>query len=239
MTQEEKYLQWMEEYFSEDDGNNLKAELILASDNGKLSTIWSSIVYGRLGMYVRNYMRNAHPEIDSEFEYGKFEDYSWELIQKLVEKWKSNAQNVEVQDVDSRKDNDLLLKDLCGRLLYGVKGIVEDGIKVTTPSEWPIEKSIEFSMRYMVIKNGWRPYLFPLSSMTAEQKYGFYCRLIENDCGFDDFKEFYLDNGMWIKLFTSLDDVEAIIDWLNKNHFDYRGLIEKGLAIDATGKNIY
>jgi hypothetical protein len=31
--------------------------------------------------------------------------------------------------------NDLLLKDLCGRLLYGVKGIVEDGIKVTTPSE--------------------------------------------------------------------------------------------------------
>lgn len=29
------------------------------------------------------------------------------------------------------------------------------------------------------------------------------------------------------------------IDWLNKNHFDYRCLIEKGLAIDATGKNIY
>ena len=88
MTQEEKYLQWMEEYFAEDDRNNLKAELILASDNGKLLTIWTSVVYGRLGMYVRNYMRNAHPEIDSEFEYGKFEDYSWELIQKLVEKWK-------------------------------------------------------------------------------------------------------------------------------------------------------
>jgi hypothetical protein len=30
-----------------------------------------------------------------------------------------------------------------------------------------------------------------------------------------------------------------LIDWLNKNHFDYRGLIEKGLAIDATDKNIY
>ena len=28
-------------------------------------------------------------------------------------------------------------------------------------------------------------------------------------------------------------------DWLNANHFDYRGLIEKGLAIDATGLNIY
>jgi hypothetical protein len=30
-----------------------------------------------------------------------------------------------------------------------------------------------------------------------------------------------------------------VIDWLNENHFDYRGLIEKGLALDATGKNIY
>jgi hypothetical protein len=29
------------------------------------------------------------------------------------------------------------------------------------------------------------------------------------------------------------------IDWLNAHHFDYRGLIEKGLAIDATGLNIY
>lgn len=28
-------------------------------------------------------------------------------------------------------------------------------------------------------------------------------------------------------------------DWLNKHHFDYRGLIEKGLAIDATGLEIY
>ena len=33
-------------------------------------------------------------------------------------------------------------------------------------------------------------------------------------------------------------DLDAL-DWLNKNHFDYRGLIEKGLAIDATGLNIY
>ena len=32
---------------------------------------------------------------------------------------------------------------------------------------------------------------------------------------------------------------ELVIDWCNKNHFDYRGLIPKGLAIDATGLNIY
>jgi hypothetical protein len=34
-------------------------------------------------------------------------------------------------------------------------------------------------------------------------------------------------------------DSVGSIDWLNKNHFDYRGLIEKGLAIDATNLNIY
>jgi hypothetical protein len=33
-------------------------------------------------------------------------------------------------------------------------------------------------------------------------------------------------------------DLDAI-DWLNAHHFDYRGLIEKGLALDATGKNVY
>jgi hypothetical protein len=75
--------------------------------------------------------------------------------------------------------------------------------------------------------------------MTEEQKYDFYCRFIENDCDFDDFKEFYLDSGVWHKLFTSFDDIEAIIDWFHKNHIDYRGLIPKGLANDATGLNIY
>ena len=34
-------------------------------------------------------------------------------------------------------------------------------------------------------------------------------------------------------------DTDELIDWFNKNHFDYRVLIEKGLAIDATGLNIY
>jgi hypothetical protein len=38
---------------------------------------------------------------------------------------------------------------------------------------------------------------------------------------------------------TNMYDYLSLIEWLNKNHFDYQGLIERGLAIDATGLNIY
>jgi hypothetical protein len=63
-----------------------------------------------------------------------------------------------------------------------------------------------------------RPYLFPLSSMTEEQK--------------DIFgKLWWNTHGVNMAMHA--------IDYLNKNHFDYRGLIEKGLAIDATGLDIY
>ena len=61
-----------------------------------------------------------------------------------------------------------------------------------------------------------KPYLFSLSSMTKEQE-----------------KE-------WLYTLSSDYNITYdTVDWLNKNHFDYRGLIEKGLAIDATGLNIY
>ena len=72
-----------------------------------------------------------------------------------------------------------------------------------------------------------KPYLFPLSSMTEKQKYE-YDELI------------HLNNIKAIEgVITSTDCSAAEIDWLNANHFDYRGLIPKGLAIDATGLNIY
>ena len=144
----------------------------------------------------------------------------------------------------TQKDKDLLLKDICSRLPYGIiikhEGNLSkldtifmcDSISISSTS---IDKKLVYNLDLDEIK----PYLFPLSSMTEEQKYDLYCRFIETDCDFDDFKEFYLDNGMWHQLHTSLDDIEAIIDWFNKNHFDYRGLIEKSLALDATGLNIY
>ena len=89
MTQDEKYLQWMEEFFCDEGGELIKELVIKESNDGTLSLLWNAVLYGRLGMFVINDMRIAHPEIDEDFpNYGDFEDYSWELIQKLVEKWK-------------------------------------------------------------------------------------------------------------------------------------------------------
>ena len=138
----------------------------------------------------------------------------------------------------TQEQKDLLLKDLCGRLPYWVKISVDDNIE-TLQGINILDNVVEYGSWLSSDIEEVKPYLFPLSSMTEEQKYDFYCRFIENDCDFEDFKEFYLDNGMWHELLTSVDDVEAIIDWFNKNHFDYRGLIPMGLANDATGLNIY
>jgi hypothetical protein len=62
-----------------------------------------------------------------------------------------------------------------------------------------------------------KPYLFPFSSMTDEQV--------------KEYNAMYEENRYSWR--------ENIIDWFNKNHFDYRGLISMGLAIDATNLNIY
>ena len=142
----------------------------------------------------------------------------------------------------TQEEKDLLLKDLYGRMPYGVK--VEYGIYVCEVLSVDIFNK-ELTIR---ICNGYcpnvkledvKPCLFPISSMTEEQCYDFYCRFVENEIDYDDFKKYYFDEGRWHKLLTSIDDCSRVIDWFHKNHFDYRGLIPKGLALDATGKNIY
>ena len=117
----------------------------------------------------------------------------------------------------TQEDKELLLKDLCARIPYGVKGCCEGETLSTTPLCWYAEHTLEYSVNYMVIKNEWRPYLFPLSSMTEEQK-----RELEQIKNNED-APYYHD----------------INDFFLKYHLDNRHLIEKGLAIDATGLNIY
>lgn len=112
------------------------------------------------------------------------------------------------------KDQDLLLKDLCGRLPYGVKCIANsDGYAGVISSIESLYGVATFDDGRQEEICDIKPYLFPLSSMTEEQK-----------------RE-YIE---LLKIGPATG-----IDWLNKNHFDYRGLINKGLANDATGLNIY
>jgi hypothetical protein len=130
----------------------------------------------------------------------------------------------------TQENKELLLKDLYARIPYGVKGTCEGETFRTSPLYWYAEHTLEYSVNYMIMKYGWRPYLFPISSITEEQ----WKELtdLQIQCGLQS-----LGTEPTISP-ISISDVDTI-DWLNKNHFDYRGLIEKSLAIDATGLNIY
>ena len=145
----------------------------------------------------------------------------------------------------TQEDKELLLKDLCARLPYGVKVKLGDN-----PNIFDLEYRIKFAVMYgnydkledILDITNIKPYLFPLSSMTEEQ--------------FVELKEYtellYENNTLELVEWSNtcktlefwLEEVPAnvvikVFDWLNKNHFDYRGLIPMGLAEDATDKNIY
>ena len=141
-----------------------------------------------------------------------------------------------------QEDKELLIKDLCARLLYGVK------LHKTYEECDPLElRSVDIDNYKLVFykykgevlticdtdnierfgKIKYKPYLFPISSMTDEQKKELEDALIK----------------MNLKALSdelNSEDIAAYeIDFYNKHHIDYRGLIVKGLAIDATGLNIY
>ena len=145
----------------------------------------------------------------------------------------------------TQEEKDLLLKDLCARLTYGVKAYVKNWSKLdrkyyegvyTVESIHPsLNTVLAYSERFAVeVLVGYydyeiKPYLFPLSSMTDEQKKE-YRKACDLDMGI-------LENSpMKGEPFPAMYNSQ---DWLDAHHFDYRGLIEKGLAIDATGLNIY
>ena len=145
----------------------------------------------------------------------------------------------------TQEDKMLLIKDLSSRLPYSVHVQHTSGFSGTL---------YNISMHHKYDKNDniydiicytdffgdgdsitiehFKPYLFPLSSMTDKQK------------GEYNFLRDLVPAAEPCEIGNLMDDFELVdnwrsIDYLNTNHFDYRGLIEKGLAIDATGKNIY
>ena len=124
----------------------------------------------------------------------------------------------------TQEEKDLLLKDISARLPYGVKVKLGDN-----PNIFDLEYRIKFAVMYgdsdkledILDITNIKPYLFPLSSMTVGQGQEFAATLKYLPAEEIDF---------WTL---------NTFDWCNKNHFDYRNLIGKGLAIDATRKNIY
>lgn len=140
------------------------------------------------------------------------------------------------------QEKQLLLVDLSARVPYDVKCKIEmwKGCDVCTVFGVDSIGSVEIvedSDTNGVNIERIKPYLFPLSSMTKEQEEEFkklYYRFHESAFIFNE--RFSYDR-------YSIKDIgfypSYLQDWLIKNHFDYRGLISMGLAIDATGLNIY
>ena len=148
----------------------------------------------------------------------------------------------------NKEDKELLLKDLCARLPYNVICQVEFKENGKYNSKVMLLSGIFTDEAYFTTKGGsiysneYKPYLFPLSSMTEEQEKEIqqiignpdYACIIRKTDGLELWLNFIdTDPTIW------LDAIFEVQDYLNKNHFDYRGLIEKGLAIDATNLNIY
>ena len=124
----------------------------------------------------------------------------------------------------TQEQKDLLLKDLSARLSYGVICNTSKGnghLCSINQTIFGVEYGINIKATerdYFDNEEIIKPYLFPMSNMTEEQ-----------------YKE-YLE----LEHSGNMEHLSLpLLEWLNKNHFDYRDLIEKGLAIDATGLNIY
>lgn len=135
----------------------------------------------------------------------------------------------------TKEDKEILFKDLCARLPYNVKcEVIDRGIKIigTLNGYTPLtdgsklfglsNKEYDASDKYWQPKAQFsveeiKPYLRPMLSMTSEEEKHFLS--LKNGLDYDTNTK---------KIIYNTNQV----DWLNEHHFDYRGLIEKGLAIE-------
>lgn len=110
----------------------------------------------------------------------------------------------------NKQDKQLLLKNLCGRLPYKCK-VYNSLLHITETLDCVnlVENTIN---GYYSWEDTIKPYLRPMSSMTKEEK--------------------EQTRDLWIGADTKTH-ATRLIDFYNKHHIDYRGLIEKGLAIEA------
>lgn len=138
----------------------------------------------------------------------------------------------------TQKNKELLTKDICARLPYDVKVLYDNKVYNIDYVSGTYEEIrlddiyTNYTLNISVVK----PYLFPLSSMTSEQLFEVQEMLGKNEIEIEDGFLCILDSD---RNTISYLEILALLEWFYKNHFDINGLIEKGLAIDATGLNIY
>ena len=135
----------------------------------------------------------------------------------------------------TQEEKDLLIKDLCARLFFGVKVLYNTQIFEVQYIE-PMYEEIKLldNENYTLSIDEVKPYLFPLSSMTEEQY-----KYISYNFGRDGLDYIKYGTCDFHSSTLNIEDIYELVDWLNENHFDYRGLIEKSLALDATEKRVY
>jgi hypothetical protein len=136
----------------------------------------------------------------------------------------------------TQNQKELLLSDLSARIPYGVKCTYYDKC-VDEQDEGTITGMQNGT--YLVIDGvcidveNVRPYLFPISSITKEQRDEFPFELSLLNAFINGHISLFEDEEL------SVDDIIRMMDCLNRNNIDYRGLIPMGLAVDATNLNIY
>lgn len=152
----------------------------------------------------------------------------------------------------TKEEKQLILKDLCARFPYRPYVLGFWMFKGETDfREWSkpakLGANLLASIQQWANNDGitdrmYKPLLLPLSTMTKEKTKEFYeaIRLVILESFEEDETLDYDEENEKRPVTQKLvapDVVET--DWLNAHHFDYRGLIERGLAIDATEMNIY
>lgn len=154
----------------------------------------------------------------------------------------------------TQENIELLATDISARVKYGVKVQLTENEETMEKYKlhlqgYPLKPKLVFAFityastifgsKYRLNLQGdivrledCQPYLRPMSSMTKEEKEEL-SHLLPKDWSveIDKLNNFYFDTSP--SIFMEIDVFLNIIDWLNAHHFDYRGLIEKGLALEA------
>ena len=156
----------------------------------------------------------------------------------------------------TKEEKDLLILDLSARSPYNVKvhnitfkdpqiqtlkGVIGDECVMQETYLETSGHSVSRTKNYSGLIEFVKPYLRPMSSMTEEEKKEMLA-IFEQPCEnprleVDEYCSItytkYAESHRVIDMYYDAEQQAEWLDWLNKHHFDYRGLIPKGLALEA------